>query len=158
MPHHSSMARAPPENRHQRVRFSPYPVDFRYFFVRALKSRGSPSTEPTTSAMASSNAGRRRRDPSPPVNRSRTTSDFDSLRRRDSASISATKASGNRTVNVFMTLSYYISGICAIHHPPVGARHDYNPLSIRAVLSRPINGFGVVLAQCLREVGHGATA
>ena len=57
--------------------------------------------------MASSNAGRGPRDPPAPVSRSRTTSDFDSLRLRASASIWATSASGNRTVNVFITLTYY---------------------------------------------------
>src|SRR6266581_1007004 len=40
---------------------------------------------------------------------SRTTSDFEILRPRDSASMSATKGSGNRTVRVFMNLAYYIS-------------------------------------------------
>jgi hypothetical protein len=47
--------------------------------------------------MASSNAGFRRRDLSAAVNRSRTTSDFDSFRRRDSASICATTTSEGKT-------------------------------------------------------------
>src|SRR6266480_2086178 len=70
------------------------------------------------SAMASSKAGGRRRDFPAPVSRSRTTSDFDSFRRRDSASISATTDSGNRTVNVFIAALYYIAGIYAIHQLP----------------------------------------
>src|SRR5438093_4424812 len=40
---------------------------------------------------------------------SRTTSDFEILRPRDSASMSATKGSGNRTVRVFMKSAYYLS-------------------------------------------------
>lgn len=47
------------------------------------------------------------------VSRSRTTSDFDSLRRRDSASIWATRTSGNRTVKVFMERMYCTIGIAA---------------------------------------------
>src|SRR6202165_858129 len=50
--------------------------------------------------MASSDAVRRRRGET--LRRSRTTSDFERLRPRDSASISATSASGSRTVSVFM--------------------------------------------------------
>jgi len=44
---------------------------------------------------------------------SRTTSDFEILRPRDSASMSATKGSGNRTVRVFMASVYYTSDIPA---------------------------------------------
>src|SRR5260370_2634588 len=40
---------------------------------------------------------------------SRTTSDFEILRPRDSASMSATNGSGNRTVRVFIASVYYIS-------------------------------------------------
>jgi len=40
-------------------RLSPQRVDFRYSFVHALRSRGNESTEPITSAIASSNSGRR---------------------------------------------------------------------------------------------------
>src|SRR5713101_7155415 len=71
--------------------------------------------------MASSDAGCPRRDLPAPVSRSRTTSDFDSWRRRDSASIWATRVSGNRTVNVFITPSYYIADICAIRYSGSGA-------------------------------------
>jgi len=46
--------------------------------------------------------------------RSRITSDFESLRARDSASMSATSGSGNRTVRVFMGSLYYRSGRGAI--------------------------------------------
>jgi len=45
--------------------------------------------------------------------RSRTTCDFEILRPRDSASMSATSGSGNRTVRLFMKQLYYISGRCA---------------------------------------------
>ena len=45
--------------------------------------------------------------------RSRTTSDFEHLRPRDSASISATSGSGNRTVIVFMEGVYYNGGSSA---------------------------------------------
>src|SRR5258707_15845043 len=82
--------------------------------------------------MASSNAGRRRREPSAAASRSGTTSDFDSLRRRDSASIWATRDSGNRTVNVFMTPSYYITGICAIHRPQTASSwRQVDPAELR---------------------------
>ena len=40
--------------------------------------------------------------------RSRTTSDLEILRPRDSASMSATSGSGKRTVRVFMASVYYI--------------------------------------------------
>src|SRR5215470_101425 len=46
---------------------------------------------------------------------SRTTSDFEILRPRDSASMSATNGSGNRTVRVFMLTLYYIDGRYARH-------------------------------------------
>jgi len=90
-----------PRSRHQRVRLSPKPADLKCCFVRALKSRGKPSTEPMRSAMVSSAADRCRYEPVS-VSLSRTTSDFDSLRRRDSAAILAARPSGRRTVNVFM--------------------------------------------------------
>jgi hypothetical protein len=45
---------------------------------------------------------------------SRTTSDFEIFRPRDSSSMSATSGSGNRTVRVFMGSVYYISGKHAI--------------------------------------------
>jgi hypothetical protein len=45
--------------------------------------------------------------------RSRTTCDFEILRPRDSASMSATSSSGNRTVRLFMKELYYTSGRCA---------------------------------------------
>ena len=54
------------------------------------------------SARASSVAGWRRSVPVASRSRSRTTSDFEILRPRDSASISATSGSGKRTVSVFM--------------------------------------------------------
>ena len=43
----------------------------------------------------------------PACSRSRTTSDLDILRSRDSTSISATSFSGRRTVRVFMYVVYY---------------------------------------------------
>ena len=48
-------------------------------------------------------------------NRSRTMSDFETPRRRDSASIAAAIASGRRTVNVFTGLLYYMPAIDEIH-------------------------------------------
>ena len=46
--------------------------------------------------------GRRRADPIASCSRSRTTSDFEILRSRDSASMSVTSGSGKRTVSVFI--------------------------------------------------------
>src|SRR5215831_13925456 len=46
---------------------------------------------------------------------SRTTSDFEILRPRDSASMSATNGSGKRTVRVFIFRVYYICGGYARH-------------------------------------------
>ena len=52
----------------------------------------------------------------PPVcNRSRTTSDFDIFRFRDSASMSAANGSGRRTVRVFMRAVYYTHVSRAMH-------------------------------------------
>jgi allantoinase len=70
--------------------------------------------DPMRSAIASRDAVCRRGDGAS-ANRSRTTSDFDSLRRRDSASIWATSASGNRTVKVFIAVMYYAIVTNAIH-------------------------------------------
>src|SRR5258708_3444234 len=67
--------------------------------------------------MASSAAGWRWRDFPAAVSRSRTTSDFDSFRRRDSASIWATRASGNRTVSVLIAPLYYNTDVHPIHQP-----------------------------------------
>jgi hypothetical protein len=61
--------------------------------------------------MASRVAGCRSRDLPAAIRRSRTTSDFDSFRRRDSASIWAIRTSGNRTVSGFIALLYYIADI-----------------------------------------------
>ena len=58
--------------------------------------------------MVASVAGGRRADPLASRSRSRTTSDFEILRPRDSASMSATSGSGKRTVSVFMCELYYI--------------------------------------------------
>jgi len=44
--------------------------------------------------------------------RSRTTSDFEILRPRDSASMSAASGSGSRTVRVFMNEVYYKWQVC----------------------------------------------
>ena len=83
--------------------------------MRALRSGGNRSIEPTISATASSNVDRCPRDVFFSVSRSRTTSDFDNRRRRDSASIWAIKDSGNRTVSVFIVPVYYTIGSSAIH-------------------------------------------
>jgi hypothetical protein len=58
--------------------------------------------------MVASVAVGRRADPLASRSRSRTTSDFEILRPRDSASMSATSGSGKRTVSVFMRELYYI--------------------------------------------------
>jgi len=70
----------------------------------AARSPGRPSTDPTRSAMARSEVVRRRRRRGASSNLSRTTSDFEIFRPRDSASMSATGRSGRRTVRVFMNL------------------------------------------------------
>jgi len=75
-----------PESQRQRERFWPYLVALRYFFFRLLRSEGNPSTDPIRSAIASTTAVRRFREGAR-VSRSRTTSDFETLRSRDSASI-----------------------------------------------------------------------
>ena len=75
---------------------------------------GKPSTEPTRSAIASSGAERFRAEPVAALcNRSRTTSDLEILRRRDSPSISATSRSGTRIVSVFIRLLYYMTASSA---------------------------------------------
>src|SRR5438552_6413193 len=80
----------------------------KYSFLRAVRSVGEPSTEPMRSAMALRDVVRRRLRGAR-SSLSRTTSDFEILRPRDSASMSATKGSGNRTVRVFMKSAYYLS-------------------------------------------------
>src|SRR5213592_1174971 len=80
----------------------------KYSFLRAVMSVGKPSTEPMRSAMALRDVVRRRLRGAR-SSLSRTTSDFEILRPRDSASMSATKGSGNRTVRVFMNSAYYLS-------------------------------------------------
>ena len=60
--------------------------------------------------MASSEAALFRRLRGACSSRSRTTSDFETFRSRDSDSMSATNASGNRTVSVFMESVYYACG------------------------------------------------
>jgi hypothetical protein len=67
--------------------------------------------------MALKEAVRRRRCRAVSSSRSRTTSDLEILRRRDSASISATKGSGSRTVRLFTREVYYI--------PAGNARQSY---------------------------------
>ena len=76
-------------------------MSLRYRFFRVLRSAGSPFTEPIRLLMVSSEEGCRRRKPAA-VNRSRTTSDFETRRSRDSTSICAANSSGTRTVSVFM--------------------------------------------------------
>jgi len=63
--------------------------------------------------MASSAACRCRDGAASPVKRSRTTSDFDSLRLRDSTSIWEISASGSRMVKVFIRQLYYEDGKAA---------------------------------------------
>jgi hypothetical protein len=60
--------------------------------------------------MALNEAMCRRRRRGASWSRSRTTSDFEIFRPRDSSSMSATSGSGNRTVRVFTRSVYYISG------------------------------------------------
>jgi len=62
---------------------------------------------PIRSPISSTGLKRRLPDLLPACNRSRMTSDFDILRSRDSASISATRRSGRRTVRVFTERLYY---------------------------------------------------
>src|SRR5437016_5992821 len=69
-----------------------------------------------------------RPDEARPRRRSRTTSDRDILRRRDSASICATSASGNRTVRVFMWPAYYASAKGAIHGLQIVESHGAPPI------------------------------
>src|SRR4029077_18756939 len=98
------------ENCCQRYGLRPYPA-LKYFFLLALRSGGSPFTEPIRSAMSSSDGGTwglvR-------VNRSRTMSDLDIFRARASASICVATSSGTRTTMVFIARMYYISGRRAI--------------------------------------------
>ena len=68
-------------------------------FLPPLRSTGKPPTDPTRSAIVERRGAAAPRET---LRRSRTTSDFERLRPRDSASISATSASGSRTVSVFM--------------------------------------------------------
>src|SRR5438874_13836884 len=65
--------------------------------------------------MEASAAVWRRSDPTASCSRSRMTSDFEILRPRDSASISATSDSGNRTVRLFIAPVYYVSATPARH-------------------------------------------
>jgi hypothetical protein len=58
--------------------------------------------------MVSSAAEGRRADPLASRNRGRTTSDFEILRPRDSASMSAMGGSGKRTVSVFTWSVHYV--------------------------------------------------
>ena len=78
---------------------------FKYRFLRALKSAGKPSTEPMRSAMASSGEDWCPAGGAARCKRSRTMSDFEHPRPRDSDSIPATRDSGNRTVRVLMEIS-----------------------------------------------------
>ena len=78
--------------------------------------------------MASSAAGCRRADLLASCSRSRTTSDLEILRPRDSASISATSGSGKRTVSVFMKPLYYMSVRDARHRLSEGNASLATPL------------------------------
>src|SRR5271168_5319101 len=78
------------------------------------------------SAMASSDAARRRLRGAR-SSRSRTTSDFEIPRPRDSASISATSGSGNRTVKVLMkviVLRYWQA--CKTSRPAVVSQFEFS--------------------------------
>ena len=61
------------------------------------------------SAIALSEAARGRRLRQASSSRSRTTSDSEIFRLRDSSAMPATNGSGNRTVRVFMRRLYYIA-------------------------------------------------
>src|SRR5258708_12819223 len=91
--------------------------------------------------MASREAGRRCRRRSAPASRSRTTSDFDSFRRRDSASIWATRASGNRTVSVLIAPLYYNTDVHPIHQPCNSSplRHPPPPLLLFPQPATPLH-------------------
>jgi hypothetical protein len=80
--------------------------------------------------MESAGMLREREDRAGALRRSRITSDFETLRPRDSSSMSATSDSGSRTVSDFMKKLYYDTVIYArqdsatnlAHHPaPIGA-------------------------------------
>ena len=73
--------------------------------------------------MLARGSRRRRADAAAGRRRSRTTSDLDIPRARDSASISATTGSGRRTVRVFMAAGlYYVSASHARRRVPVLVR------------------------------------
>jgi hypothetical protein len=76
--------------------------------VRELRSAGRPPTDPTRPARSASVSVRRRLgDRDACCSRSRTTSDLEIRRVRDSSSMSATSVSGRRTVSIFMGSSLY---------------------------------------------------
>src|SRR6267143_2941574 len=103
----------------------------KYSFLRAVRSVGKPSTEPMRSAIALRDLVRRRLRGAR-SSLSRTTSDFEILRPRDSASMSATKGSGNRTVRVFMASVYYISDSSARQAAePASLLTTIRPLALR---------------------------
>ena len=99
-----------PEIPRQRARFLPYPPAFKYRFLCALRSAGRSSIEPMRSETVLNAADSRRAGRAARCRRSRTTADFEHFRPRDSASISETRGSGSRTVNVFIREVYYITG------------------------------------------------
>ena len=89
-----------PGNSNQRERLRPCNAARTYAFLCALRSLGrSSSTEPMRSAIASRCGGER---VGVRCKRSRTMSDLDIFRSRDSASRAAASGSGKRTVRVFI--------------------------------------------------------
>jgi hypothetical protein len=93
-------------------------------------------------------------------NRSRTISDFEIFRLRDSSSISATRRSGKRTVRVFISLMYYTCAMCARRRPivPVPRRLTRAPRVLKAFRSEKCEApmrFAIVLLHQFRRTWPG---
>jgi hypothetical protein len=91
-------------------------------------------------------------------NRSRTISDFETFRLRDSSSISATRRSGKRTVRVFISLMYYTCAMCARRRPivPVPRRLNRAARVLKAFRSEQCEApMRSPLCCCIRSGGRG---
>ena len=69
---------------------------------------------------------------------SRSTADFEILRPRDSASMSATKGSGSRTVRVFMPSVYYIRQLCKTRRRTSVTADNRHPPALTCILNSSI--------------------
>src|SRR5690242_9057220 len=92
--------------------------------------------------MASKGAMRSRRRRGVSCSRSRTTSDFEIFRPRDSASMSATRGSGNRTVILFIATS--VLHLWRGGKTNGGQTHEISTLKLTADRS-PVNAHCVCL-------------